>query len=98
MLRFEYLSLCGDDDAQAERTFRKALELARIEDKRMGVLECRVLLELLDFYDKRDRMEESKLVWQRVSDIVRHRYSDIVGKQGFLEMTESKKHPSVRQG
>ncbi|WP_333641076.1 hypothetical protein [Mesotoga prima] len=73
----------GDDDDQAERVFRKALDFARIEDKKMGALECRVLLGLLDFYDKRERVEESKLVWQRVSEIVRNRYSDIVGRKGL---------------
>ena len=68
----------GNDDAQAERVFRKALDFARIEGKRKGFLECTVLLEMLDFYDKRGRKEESELVWEQITEIVKERYSEIV--------------------
>ena len=68
----------GDNDAQAERVLKKALDFSEMEERERGYLAYSVLLEMHSFYEKRGREKEAEEAWRGIVEIVRARYLEII--------------------
>lgn len=67
----------GNSD-QAERVYRKTVDVARMEAGANSGLVGLALLDLLTFYEDQGKEEEARAIWNQVRDLLMTHYPELV--------------------
>lgn len=72
----------GDFD-QAERVYRKTVDVARMEAGANSGLVGLALLDLLTFYEDQGKEEEARAIWDQVRDLLMTHYPELVDTKRY---------------